>query len=189
MRSVWFFIICFLLAGCDVFNTRTPEAPDGSGSSWIQPDTPEQVVDNLKTAIAEMNTQNYLRSLAETLTFEPTTPAAAQDPLLWNTWARTEEQTYIERLRAATAQQTGHRLELFDENRSVPQNDVYLLDATYLLTANHSRVDEAIPTEVQGKLFWEITLGSDGLWRLSKWVDQSLGDHPSWSDLKVAFVK
>lgn len=181
-------VLCLFLTGCGLFDPRTPEPPLGNGGTFLQPDTPDRVVQNLQAAIAELNTQNYLRSLASPLAFDPTVAAEAEDPLVWANWGRPEEDAYFSRLAAAARPFSGHSLQFFNE-RITPAPDRYTLEAQYLLTVRHSRADEGIPTQVQGRLVWVITPTNDGLWALSSWTDQAIGGQPSWSTLKAAFVK
>ncbi len=171
---------------CDVFSARTPEPPLDEGGTFLQPDTPEQVVANLQAAVAELSTLNYRRSLADDVTFKPTATAEARDPI-WTGWGRTEEERYFSTIAAAALQTTGHMLDLNDRSFTILSEDRYVLDATYILTVNHRRSDA--PTTVQGRLEWILTRGADGLWQLQSWTDQELGNNPSWSDLKAAFVK
>lgn len=186
--ALTFLFTCTAPAGCDLFHARTPEPPEGGTGTWLQPDTPERVVENIQTALAELNTQNYLRSLSEALVFEPTQEAVSREPVFTG-WSRAEEEAYFTRLRAAAEPFTERKLQLFDTSPSFVGASRYVLHATYLLTVRHSRIDEAIPSEVQGRLAWEIVQGGDGLWRLERWTDQELGTFASWSDLKAAFVK
>ena len=181
-------LVVLLAAGCDLFQAREPEDPIGDAGTWLQPDTPERVVENLQNAVAELNTQNYLRSLADPFTFEPTVAAESREPLLAS-WTRAEEEAYFTRLKAAAEPFSGRSLQLFDTAPSIVGDDVYVLAATYQLTIPHSRADENVPTDVQGRVLWEIVQGADGLWRLRSWTDQELGGNASWSDLKAAFVK
>jgi hypothetical protein len=173
-------------AGCSLLDTRDPEDPLAEGGTFLQPDTPEQVVDNLRAAIAELNTLNYRRSLSEALEFRPTATAEARDAV-WSTWSRAEEEQYFGTLVAAAAGNTGHGLVLNDESFTLVDASHYRLDATYVLTVIHTRPDA--PTRVQGRLLWTIEQRTDGLWELSAWTDQELGTEPSWSDLKAEFVK
>ena len=163
--------------------------PESGGGTWLQPDTPERVSENLQNALGELSEQNYLRSLTDDFTFEPTVSAQARDPLVWTNWSRTEEETYFGRLKVAAEPFSGHQLELLDVNRTAVGDDQFLLDATYILNMTHSRSDEDIPTEVQGRLIWKMVRGSDGLWALSEWTDQEIANASSWSDLKAAFIK
>lgn len=172
--------------GCSLLDTREPEDPITGGGTFLQPDTPEQVVDNIRAAVGELSTLNYRRSLAEDLEFRPTATAEARDGI-WSTWSRAEEDQYFATLVAAAAGNTGHGLVLNDESFTLVDASHYRLDATYVLTVNHTRPDA--PTRVQGRLLWTVEQRTDGLWELSAWTDQELGTEPSWSDLKAEFVK
>lgn len=172
--------------GCSLFGTRDPEAPAGESGTFLQPDTPEQVIENLQAAIAELNTLNYRRSLSAELVFRPTATAEARDAI-WSSWSRAEEEQYFATLVAAANPTGGHSLVLNDESVTLVDASTTLLDATYVLTVNHRRPDA--PTRVQGRLLWTIAQRSDGLWEITSWTDQELGVEATWSDLKAEFVK
>ena len=172
------------LPGCDVFRARTPEPPATEGGTFVQPDAPELVVENLRNAVAELNTANYRRSLADGLAVEPTAVAEARDPGLWAGWGTTEEVSYFTALAEAARLNSGHELRLLDPTAEVGTGR-YTLDASYLLVVRHRRT--GVPDTVQGRLAWEIEQGADGLWSLTRWRDQALGGTPSWSDLKAEF--
>jgi hypothetical protein len=180
-----------LLGACDVFSTRDPEPPEAGVGTWLQPDTPDRVVQNVQNAIAEMNSGNYLRSLADDFTFEPSQAALARESALWQGWSRADEETYFSRLVASAAFSSGHDLQLLDQTENVLTDQRYIFDANYILTVRHSRTAEEIPTEFQGRLIWEINESDEGLWYLQRWVDvdQEGQAQASWSELKASFVK
>jgi len=178
--------VACLLGGCSLFATRTPEEPLTDAGTFDQPDTPEQVIANLKASIAELNTLNYRRSLDEDLVFHPTATAEARETVFVN-WGRPQEEQYFSAMAAAASLNTGHQLVLHDESFTILSDTEYLLDATYVLTINHRRPDAA--SEVQGRLQWLIRQQSSGLWGLAEWTDQEIGSSPSWSDLKAEFMK
>ncbi len=179
-------LMLVLAVGCDVFAPRTPEAPTGEAGTFVQPDAPEIVVENLQAAIAELTTANYRRSLAEGLVIEPTATAEARDPLLWSSWGKAEEVSTFGTLAEAARLTTGHGLRLEDTSTDVGDTR-YTLDATYVLVLRHRRT--GVPDTLQGRLIWEIVQGEDGLWSLTRWTDRELGGSPSWSDLKAAFAR
>jgi len=170
-----------------LFSPRSPEDPIEEGGTYLQPDTPDQVIDNIQAAVAELNTQNYRRSFAENLVFTPTASAEARDPAIWTGWTRVEEERYFSTLSAAAQMTTGNELRLNDRTLSVLIETQFSFDASYILNVNHRRPDLA--TSFQGRLIWILQQGEDGLWRLHEWTDQQIGDYPSWSDLKAEFVK
>jgi Na+-transporting methylmalonyl-CoA/oxaloacetate decarboxylase gamma subunit len=178
-------LIVLLLSGCSLFAPREPEAPIEDSGTYLQPDTPEQVVANVQAAIAELNTQNYRRSLGEDLTFEPTATAAAQSGI-WSGWSRAEEAAYFSALTADAQFGAGHELALTDASLTPTTDETrWQYDAVYELTVQHRRSD--VPTTVVGTLTWEIVQGIDGLWRIQRWTDRERGADPSWSQLKAAF--
>lgn len=174
------------LSGCSVFSTREPEDPLGDTGSFVQADTPEQVIENLQAAVAELNTLNYRRSLSEQFTFQPTASAQARETVFLS-WSRSQEEQYFSAMVAAASLNEGHSLQLNDESLTLLSESEFVLDATYVLTINHRRAE--VPVRVQGRLQWILRQGEDGLWALEEWLDQELGTEPSWSDLKAEFTK
>ena len=186
--SILLLLICSLIGqSCSLFSPREPEEPIDEAGTFLQPDTPEQVVENIRAAITELNTPNYGRSLNQELVFTPSATALAQDPAIWSTWGQTEEQQYFSTMVAAAQFGVNHELILSDQTISIISESRYDLDASYTLTINHNRPD--VPTSVQGRLIWVITQGEDGLWSLKEWTDREVGGVSSWSILKSEFVK
>lgn len=181
----WLLVLIGLL-GCDVFAPRKPEAPVAASGTFLQLDTPERVVENLQAAIAERNAGNYVRSLAEAFTFVPTATAQSRDPALWIGWSRAREEQYFTAMIAAVTPSTTPQLQLTNQTTSFESTSRYVLEASYRLSVPHTRPD--VPTFVEGRLIWEITQQSNGLWALERWTDRQQGETPSWSDLKRAFI-
>lgn len=179
-------IIAVLGAGCSLFATRTPDDPNVDAGTFSQPDTPEQVVDNIIAAVGELNALNYRRSLHEELVFRPTASAEARESVFAN-WSRAQEEQYFTAAASAASMNAGHGLVLNDRAFTIVSDTEYVLDATYVLTINHRRPDA--PSNVQGRLQWIISQGAGGLWELREWTDQELGGTASWSDLKAEFLK
>ncbi len=175
-----------LAAGCDVFAPRTPEPPDTGSGPFVQPDTPDLVVQNLTESLATLNTTAYRRSLGAGFRFTPT-PAALSRDAFWASWGLAEEEAYFRTLVAAAQPGATYSLRLADVGTPEIGEARYVLDASYVLTALHRRPDA--PTVVQGRLRWTITRQDDGLWYLTDWTDEALGGAPSWSDLKAAFIQ
>jgi hypothetical protein len=178
-------VVTSLMAGCALFDTRDPEPPIVVGGTYLQPDTPEQVVANLISAVGELNTLNYRRSFSDEFVFQPTASAEASSPI-WNGWGVTNEEQYFSALSAAGRFGSNHRLLLTDESPTPVSDRLSIVDSNYELTINHNRPE--IPTSVEGQLRWEIEQGTDGLWRLAAWTDREVSSASSWSDLKAEFV-
>lgn len=180
-------LVCFVfLTGCSVFSTRDPEDPLAESGTFEQADTPEIVIENLQNAIAELNTLNYRRSLGTSLSFIPTASAAARESV-FSTWSNPQEEQYFSAMSAAASLNSGHFLQLTDQSLTLISPSEFVLDASYVLTINHSRAE--VPGRFQGRLIWSLKQGSDGLWSVAEWTDQEVGSEPSWSDLKAEFMK
>lgn len=183
--STMVFLLLVGLTSCSLFSTRTPEDPETEGGTFFQPDTPEQVIDNIAVAISEMNTLNYRRSFAADLTFLPTATAQARESVFAN-WGRPQEEQYFSALAAASSINTGHGIVFNDRQLNFDTESRYTFFAKYVLTARHNRTDAM--TEVQGLLEWVIVQGSNGLWEVREWTDQEFESFPSWSDMKAKFI-
>lgn len=186
MKAASLLFLSILIGGCSLFSTRDPAEPLTDSGSFIQPDTPEQVVENLTSSVSELNTLNYRRSLSDDFVFRPTATALARESI-FASWSKTQEEQYFTALTAAASLNTGHNLQFNDRTFTLLGASEFVLDATYVLTINHRRAE--VPTQVQGRLQWVIRQASSGLWSLVEWTDQELGSEPSWSDLKAEFLK
>jgi len=178
-----------LIPACNLLTPRTPEPPFTDTPSFLQPDTPERVIENMKTAISSMATQHYIRSLHEDLIYEPTLSAQSRNPSLWKNWTRAEEQTYFTRMEASARPFSGHQLLLSQTNLTLLSTDRVQFTATYSLTIYHARQDEGIPQEYAGDLVWYLVRSENGLWSIQHWIDRSHPNTPAWSDLKAAFIR
>jgi hypothetical protein len=185
MSTVTQAVLMIALSSCALFATREPEPPMSDRGTFLQPDTPDRVIENIRFAVSERNTRNYRRSLSDDLTFEPTAAAQSQHPI-WTGWTAGEEEGYFASLVSAITETADLSLELNDVSLTAIDAEHYAFDATYVITAEHSRQD--IPTVFQGRLAWELAQQVDGLWALESWVDREVGAQPSWSDLKAAFT-
>ena len=175
-----------LAAGCDLFATREPEEPGAETGTYLQPDTPDQVLENVRSAISELNAPNYRRSFSDAFRFQPTAEAEAKDPAIWNGWGAHQEESYFRALVEAARLTSGNELRLTDiEQTAGPER--YTVDAAYALAFNHRRPE--LPTTLRGRVAWSIEKGQDGLWYIASWTDNSISDAASWSDLKAAFIK
>ncbi len=179
-------IMLAFATGCELFATRTPEPPGTETGVFLQPDTPDQVLENLRYAIAELNAPNYRRSFSDDFRFEPTAEAEARDPSIWNGWGAREEESYFRALVEAARLTSGNDLRLTDvEQTAGPVR--YTVDASYVLVLNHRST--TLANTLQGRVAWSIEKGQDGLWYIVTWTDNSIAAAASWSDLKAAFIK
>ncbi len=185
MTSVVFFV------SCELFQTRDAEPPDtGNVGVFLQPDRPEVVLDNLISAVENLNAVNYTRCLIESgFRFNPSNTALNSSPEIWANWSVEDEKTYFNNLRAAATNNSGHRLTLSDISTELSSNDSRQVFADYTLTVLHNRSNLGVPTTISGTFALRLQLEDDGLWTISEWTDISNGGEYSWSDLKAAFYR
>lgn len=183
-RTIVITIVVLTCSACSLFETRTPELPVSERGTYLQPDTPDRVVENIRFALAEQSTRNYRRSLSDALSFQPTATAQSRDPI-WSGWTSGEEEAYFATLVSAISAESGLSLDLNDATLTAVDAERFVYDATYVITADHNRSET--PRIFQGRLSWEIAQQADGLWSLTAWSDREVGSEPSWSDLKAAF--
>lgn len=178
-------LLCLLAlaGGCDAFTPRTPEMPGQEGGTFVQPDTPEQVVENVQASIAELNTSTYVQSFADDFDYLSADP---QNPV-FDGWDLLKERAYFTTLAAAATPGATHELRLLDEAFDFQPDDATRFTASYVLTVQHRNA--TAPTTVQGRLQWTLGQDEDGLWRIASWTDQEIDGAASWSDLKAAFAQ
>lgn len=180
-----------VLSGCELFETRPAEPPDsGNVGVFLQPDRPEVVLDNLISAVENLNAVNYTRCLITTgFRFNPSNAALNSSPEIWASWSVDDERTYFNNLRAAATNTSGHRLSLTNISTELSSNDSRQVFANYTITVLHNRTNQGVPSTINGTFALRLQLGEDGLWTISEWTDISNGGEYSWSDLKAAFYR
>jgi hypothetical protein len=98
MMRVTVTLLCVLLVGCELFQTRDPEEPEGARGSWEVPISPEDVLTNLSLAMFERNAANYMRAFPQdSFTFSADPIVVQQQPGM-AVWERANEQAHINSL-------------------------------------------------------------------------------------------
>jgi hypothetical protein len=180
-----------LLASCDIFETRTPEKPSQGGSTFVPATSPDQVLANLKNAIAERNTQNYLRSFVDSLSsprsfeFVPTSSAYARWPSVFSRWSLSAERTWFENAATLVPQSASSSLSLSGAFQYLG-SDSAQYSADYLLVIPHGL--ESIPQSVLGNLQLFLATDRNKIWSIYRWIDTGFNSDPSWSDVKARFA-
>lgn len=184
-------IAIMLFTSCSLFETRDSESPDsGNTGVFMQPDRPEVVLDNLVSAVENLNTVNYLRCLRESdFIFNPSGGAQNASPEIWASWTIDEERTYFNNLRASTQNTSGHRLSLSNISTELSGTGSRQIFANYSLTVLHNRSNVGVPTLISGRLALVVEMSEDGLWAIKEWTDISVDNNYSWSDLKASFYR
>ena len=183
------FLVAF--SSCDMLKTRTPEEPTvGTQSKWEQPVTPEITIENLKNAIFDRNTENYIKCFVDTnfsdksFKFVPNKEAKLQYPQVFVDWGLDDERNYFNNLKSSMLPGGNSSLVLSGDFKGI-WSDSAIYAGEYLLVFEHSIKE--IPQSAKGSLQFYLAPDKNRNWVIFKWVDVKSGENFSWSDLKAKF--
>jgi len=188
-------MICVLFLTCQSpFATRDPEPPKNQQSTWIQPSSAAYVLINLRNAVAEKNTQNYLRCLADTQKVakrflyipEPTVHAA--NPGVFRQWGYEEERIYLNQLLLYLPPDSVSKLVLTPLKESVYQDSVILMQE-YELTLQHQRQGQVGLRVTAGQIEFRLIRSLENEWYIHRWTDFATASKPTWSAVRAEFGK
>ncbi|HCA43289.1 MAG TPA: hypothetical protein DEP28_08560 [Bacteroidetes bacterium] len=187
----FFFILFLLIAGCGLFSTREVEPPIDPRSNFTPPTSPNLVMINLQFAIAEKNTNNYMKCFIDSafagtsFRYFADAPTELQFPVLAN-WNINSERIYYTNLVSVTSTESSSNLFLSNDNL-ITSIDSAIYDADYLLVFNHNR--QVTPKTTKGKLRFVLIPDSRNLWGIKDWYDfKNAPEDTTWSFLKASFV-
>ncbi len=182
------FLLLLMTASCGLFETRDPEDPGTTTVPvFIQPDRPQDVIQNLQNAVRALNLDNYRRCLAsETFTYQPSSRVQGENPDLWAGWGYTEEEVYFNNMRAEAEGLSGHELRLQNPRYIQISPDQEQFDADYRITVQHNR--QGLPVHAEGKMRLIIVRDESGNWSVEAWSDAAEGSDFTWSDFRAAFL-
>jgi hypothetical protein len=181
-------IVLVLLSSCDLFSTRSTEPPIDSGTGWIPPTQVDQVFVNMSQAIAELNSDNYLRSFfgpdetENAFLFLPNPNAVgwpASGPWDYNTEERTIE--YLFSLMSPDV--PGYLQFNVGESLMYGADDSVWVTKPYRLVVPVSDPNQNVPQDVSGTTHFYLAKTSIGYWAVYRWED--VEGSPSWTDLKA----
>lgn len=178
-----------ILAGCDVFSTRSPEDPEGGRSSFIPATTPEILFQNLIDSFSEKIAENYLACFVDQAflnreyKFIPSAGSVSQYSVL-TYWDIEAERQYFNNVRSISNSEAPIILELLNEI-ATPQGDSASYQYDYRLMI--SSVDQSIPPSYEGSLQFKIHLDNRQQWVITEWQDIKKDNFSSWSELKGRF--
>ncbi len=174
------------------FSTREPEEPTSARQSWLQPRQPELVLENMRNAILELNSDNYLRSLSDTgkalppFKFIAAPDVAAENPGVFNVWNKENERSYFTVLSAITPADSLHFVS-FKTSKIDFSGEAALLISNYTLRIHHTQQAQGIPAVVQGEARFTLMADTFGDWAIIEWQDISTEAAPTWSIFKANF--
>ncbi len=185
--------ILFLLmsGGCELFETRDPEPPSSGSSTFIPPTSVDLVLENLSNAIAEKNTENFLRCLVDTLNsdqryeFIPTAAAAGRYASTFVDWSLQSERAWFAAMKAFAEKDAASSLTL-NGAFAVITADSAVYEGSYDLTYRHGV--SSVSETVRGTLQFILHTDRNSIWSISRWSDIPLNEETSWSEWKGRFA-
>ncbi len=187
VRLLCSLLVLVSLAGCDIFQARTPEAPETARSTYTFPATPDLVISNFTNALIEKNVQNYLACFVDSsyssrvFRFIPSPGATSRYPAFLSGWNLKAEQDYLNNVfsKMSTAGQISILLSSESYSRyadSVQYTAVYTMQIPVKGASS--------PAQYSGQMRLSMIVDSRPAWIISTWEDTKIGTAESWSDLK-----
>jgi hypothetical protein len=191
MKTVFSFLVSLLLiSACrNPFDTRKPEPPVVSRSTWIPPLSPDKVLVNLQNAIAERNTENFVRCLADpsysarAFRFDPDPETAANHPGVFLKWGTEREQAVVTQVFSLVPADSACYLTWTKLLREITTSDTAVMVRQYRLDIHHR--PSAMPSVFEGHAEFRLACDQRGEWMVYLWTDNSLAGSTSWSELKA----
>ncbi|MFA6232611.1 MAG: hypothetical protein WC824_00310 [Bacteroidota bacterium] len=180
-----------LCSACGLFETRDPEPPTSGSSTFVPPTSPDIVLSNLENAIAEKNTENYVRCLIDTLnsnrqfSFVPTSSAAGRYAPTFADWSLQSERAWFAAMKAFAPKDAASYLNL-QGRFSVIAADSAIYEGSYEVVFQHGVAN--VSETVRGNLQFVMQIDRNSVWSITRWIDISLNDETSWSEWKGRFA-
>ena len=173
-----------LLTGCELFDTRDQEDPEGARGKWEVPISPEDVLTNISLAIFERNAANYMRSFPQDSFEFMADPAVLQVQPSLAEWDRANEQAHINSLFGeGVLPRDSIAFVVFSAIEQTLLADTAHITAHYELTAQVAIA--GAPGPMAGEAQFSLKIGDQGYWEILRWSDRRTDELASWSELKA----
>ena len=180
--------LALLNASCDLLRTRDPQPPDGGNNQNAQATTSQMVLDNLQSAFANKNVNDYEKTFADTgsvskqYVFVPTQKAAGNYSAIFLHWTKDSESNYFRKAMAGISTAFTPVVSFTNTVSTQFQSDSALYTSDYSVFIP--------PTTYVGHArFFMIQNKNNAVWVVYRWEDLPSGQDStlSWSDLKGQF--
>jgi hypothetical protein len=177
----------FLLAGCDLFDTRDAEKPDQGRTKFEQAFTPQLLISNLVNSLHDKSVENYLACFSDSsfsnkeFQFLATSSAISQFPVLSENWTKKEEEAYFNNMKTKTEENVPVTLSFTNQVEN-PLGDSLQFTANYVLSFPNN---SGFPENYQGDLIFYMIRDSRSVWVIYYWQDIKTSTNlQGWSELK-----
>lgn len=176
-----------LIAGCGIFETRTPEVPVTVRSTYVPPTTPDLLITNLKYSILEKNTDNYIKCInSGRYVYVPDSKSQQIYGIIFQNWNQASERNYLTNLISQTNASATSTLFLDNPNTTVIAPDSVIYKADYIIVFQHNRSN--IPKSAVGNFTLTLRSDENNLFYINRWEDYRKHDTDfTWSELKANF--
>jgi hypothetical protein len=173
-------------AGCGIFETRDPEAPNQSTSGFRPADVPNDVLFNFQLAIRNHDVDNYIRCFSDTVASGRPfvfTPSAGNFQDIFRSWSLEDERRYFQNLGTPTG---GTPLISFTDSLWINSSSAATEFTTqYVFFYPHIRTD--LPKSVTGFMHLYLALDGQRRWSVYRWDDVRTVSDSTWSFMKAHF--
>lgn len=174
-----------LVHGCGIFDTRDPEPPEEVRSNYVTPTTADLVITNLENAIAEKNSESYIKCISQTnFRYIPDSRTLQNYKTIFAEWDQLSEKRYLDNL----INQTPSTSALFFVNERLTQvsPDSAVFQANYQVVFQHTL--QSIPKTARGNVILNISTEANDLYYIKRWEDFRQNDTDfTWSELRANF--
>lgn len=184
-------MLMMIQAGCDLFETRSPESPNTPRTNWIPATSPGILITNFKNSFSDKSTENYLNCFVDSVltgrafSFIPTSEGITLFPTLFTNWTLFSERSYFENIKSKLRDNSSFSLSCFNEEEGTIHGDSMTYSADYLLFVEHGIAE--IAKEYHGHLQFTLFRNMRGEWAVSFWRDSKRDEYQTWSELKGRF--
>jgi hypothetical protein len=196
-----FFFLAITLSSCDLFTTRTPDAPDlGSTFIWTPASTYNDLLNNFQGTMQVLDATNYTKCFFSpkdtalsgdkfTYSFTPRSGLDASSRSIFDLWNIESEQNFMTKLRNSLV--ANPRLSVvFTNVQPFLNTNTATVNANYSVTlpVNSS---SSVPDSVSGSMILQLayvtTEQGTKEWRIVGWSDfaPSSGSGKTFTDLKL----
>jgi hypothetical protein len=182
-----FIALAILVAGCGIFDTRTPEEPGTGRSTFIPPTAPGIVVRNLSYSLQEKNSNNYANCINQTsYSYVPDSKSQLLYETIFRDWNANSEKFYLDNLISQTNAGASSYLFLTDTVTTLISSDSSIATGDYIVVFQHNKTN--IPKSSVGSFRLIITSEENNFFYIEKWEDFRKNDSDfTWSELKANF--
>lgn len=181
-------IFPIILLACDIFESREPESPDESKSSYRVPVEPTDVIENLKNSFSDKNSNDYKKNFSSGSPLVDRNfyflPSSNDLNIIPADWTVAQEFQYFNNLVIQVPQEIPISLTLTDEQYDL-QADSAIYAAKYSISVP---IQNSTPVIYSGNLRFVMTTDINSAWVIYYWEDIANQGLKSWSNLKSEYA-